>query len=271
MTTPPRGFYGDCIDDPSMVVASRWYQMPTGSSSPVRKDRPIDAADATFMVNNHNHLARESLRHLVSAPGPGVIGYQGFGWDDLVDGPTYVSVAGVGSFFIAWSRRTAMKFPAFHAILDRPSPSGSPPLPRRVRVDVDVHLGASHSLTLVVALTEDGRTPTEGALALRYTGDAGPVINGTQYLALPLIGSGDQTFSVVLDPAGNIRPATDWTSRPAATGRPGTTTRVLPVTLWVGWASLHAADEIIDVNAYEWPHALATPGAVYTEPAVGDG
>lgn len=193
----------------------------------------IDAGTAMILSSNLAHLQRESVRHLVSALGPGQLTntlrgytYSGTELTDTRDPGSYANWN-----VISWDMQTASVFGPFHLIRDREI-TGDVPGFRQIRVHIDA-VAAASALTLVACITEPGATPTNGPIAFATkTASTGRAVNSLTLTVPPTLGPKLE----------ECRPLSGSTPERVS---------VVRVALWVGWYAASGTNHILSITADE--------------------
>lgn len=211
-------------------LTSTTRRLRTPTASEWRNGRFMDAGLGMILSSNLAHLQRESVRHLVTALGPGVItnatrGYS-YSGTPLKDRPDPGTYTGLGA--ISWDTATATRLGPFTLIADREITAEDPSW-RQVRVNVDA---SSVNLVLYAALTA-GDPPGPDHLGFATANaTAGRAVN-----------------ALTLTPSRSIRPERMPARRPDAST--DESAQVATVYLWVGWYAASGTNAVITINADE--------------------
>lgn len=200
----------------------------TASTSVWLNGDSIDAGTAMILDSNLSQQARESLHHLGTAIGPGVVYSNTGSFADLLDQVTPTNPAAPLQE-ISWAQRTTVCFGPFDLTCDKRTDDGN--VPRSIRVWIDVNKGASESLTCYAAVTQGPGIPTPEI-----------IVGSTSFI---LSGSGRAGLQLEM----SITPFAPSTRRSSQS--PYETSPYADLTVWVAWRSTNVADAVYAVSAWE--------------------
>lgn len=211
-----------------LTTTTRRLRTPTASEW--RDGRFVDSGLAMILSSNFAHLQRESVRHLATALGPGVItnasrGYS-YSGTTLKDRPDPGAYTGLSA--IAWDVATATRLGPFTLIADREIAAEDPTW-RQIRVNVDAD---SVNLALYAALTA-GDPPAPDHLGFA-------TVNAT---------AGRAINALTLTPSRGIRADRMPARRPD--GATDESTLTATVFLWVGWYAASGTNAVVSITANE--------------------
>jgi hypothetical protein len=223
---------------------SRCVRAPAAATSAVQNGHPLDAGTQQILHNNLSHVVYESCRHLAWDTGFSSGKASGHGYSGLTDTTEPASYAGLrDQLQLSWDRRTGRQYGPWNLVADRALTTPHGYTFRKIRLKVEFKQNTSPTLVLYAALMPGGQSP---ALA-------DPIAMDSHTAS----GTAVQTVTLDLDadapPPGAALISGQPCRNPVASITPYVTPYVtsLLVSVWLGWDSSDASNEIRGISIFE--------------------